>query len=44
MSDKQELDKDIEKEFNKATANTRDEYFEKFKKRINREPDQVCSL
>ncbi|XP_066926931.1 programmed cell death protein 2-like isoform X2 [Clytia hemisphaerica] len=42
MSDgKQDLDKELEKEFNKATANTRDEYFEKFKKRINREPDQI---
>lgn len=37
----QPIDKKLEKEFSKATANTVDEYFDKFKKRIKREPNQI---
>lgn len=41
MKDKEPLDKKLEQEFNKATANTVDEHFEKFQRRIQREPKQV---
>ena len=47
MKDEKPLDKKLEKEFAKVTANTQDEYFDKFKKRIQREPKQVsfhCKL
>jgi len=41
MKDKEPLDKKLEQEFNKATASTVDEHFEKFQRRIQREPKQI---